>query len=774
MEQARDTYEAIRTEIDALLGSYQAAERSATEQRLLSVLRRLEVCKEDAGGCSNATPEQPAPTKLAPANLESLLLPVIVHLQQERPSQEVPNTSNVVAFLNDDFKLLLHDRNFVSMLQHSSKSRVSHVVSVCGDTHVGKSTLIGQLLDPSCESKPDVASATQNEPTTSNVNYFDTIWNSSSQRGIRFLDFEGENGGKPPKWVLRDQLDAILSRMTLAEYQERRRAAVSSNMTRVAFVVSDVVIFVWNESFSNASYTQRVVKMVQNATERIDSAVAPSLILVYNKCGLDEPFDVAEATNTFFSNTENEGLRHFYSDVKCICIPHKEQVKKIRREGMAPYFIDGEEIFNLQIEKFKGLITEMLSKKLESRERNGILFSDFLWCIIFREVINRFESKLLMGQILASILRPQTYLVAIVMDFFLALYRYNKIYNKDHFLRCRGVAIDMLACMVSAGIRNKQNEYDRFVVTHLNSAEFQKNVCDMFDELTTHVHRLAPCEAALPQLDSAAQAIYCSQEQVCHTLFHRTSANVFVPSTSDAVLTRLGENLKYFLKLGYKPSWAGQHVFAYPKTPEQEHAEFTEKVKMYSQSLPTNFFLTCVNILQHGTALAKNKPYSNYSEQCWICLSHPPDTPLSGCKHIFCNSCVRQLCAVQDNAAGMCDYSYRIYPDRCPICNSKFVLPMVSEQSVLQMQPVAVPILDLAVQPQAMPAFLPSAFPHQLIAMSPQPVPMPPVIAFPPLPPQQQCAWLPPQSPPPLQQATVPPVTAGFPLYFAAPPEPGK
>jgi hypothetical protein len=50
----------------------------------------------------------------------------------------------------------------------------------------------------------------------------------------------------------------LLKAMGVSEYQERRRRAVSENMPRAAFVTSDIMIFIWNESFANASYMKRV------------------------------------------------------------------------------------------------------------------------------------------------------------------------------------------------------------------------------------------------------------------------------------------------------------------------------------------------------------------------------------------------------------------------------------------------------------------------------------------------------------------------------------
>jgi hypothetical protein len=97
--------------------------------------------------------------------------------------------------------------------------------------------------------------------------------------------------------VLYNLLTMIL---TSLEYQERRRRAVSENIPRLAFVTSDIVIFVGNESFANATYMKRVRKLVYDATESVDSAQSPALLLIYNKCSLDEEFDPDICTKQFF------------------------------------------------------------------------------------------------------------------------------------------------------------------------------------------------------------------------------------------------------------------------------------------------------------------------------------------------------------------------------------------------------------------------------------------------------------------------------------------
>ena len=73
--------------------------------------------------------------------------------------------------------------------------------------------------------------------------------------------------------------------------------------------------------------------MVLESVQTIDSAQSPALVLVFNKCDLDEEFDVEKTTANFFANVENEDIKRFYSEIKCICIPHQDSVKKVKAPG---------------------------------------------------------------------------------------------------------------------------------------------------------------------------------------------------------------------------------------------------------------------------------------------------------------------------------------------------------------------------------------------------------------------------------------------------------
>ncbi|KAH3761808.1 hypothetical protein Pelo_6293 [Pelomyxa schiedti] len=736
-------------------------QRAELESAVWTVLRNIVWFK----ACSSGTSAEFA--KHA-TELESKLLPLVVQLERisEQPANRSAELANEIAHLDDDFKLVLTESNFFPLLSSSSKTHVSKVIAVCGDTHVGKSTLISELLGES-ECKPDVAGPQQSEPTTANVHYFDAAWTPVESK-VRFLDFEGENGGRLPKW-LNETFGELLDKLSITEYQEKRRRAVSENLARLAFVMTNIVIFVWNESFANASYLQRVAKLVHNSVESVDSAISPALILIYNKCGLDECFDVEQATAQFFSNPENENLLNLYSEVKCVAIPHKDQVKKIRREGLPPYIIDGEEIFKLQMGKLKDLIGDICQRQLTVREQHGLLFSDYVWSILFREVLARFGEKLRMGQILGTILKPHTLAVAQALDFFLSTYRFGKLYNKEQFLRCRESAFDMLACLIATNIRDKQEIYDRFIITHLKSASFRESAIEMYNELHQHIHKLSPCEAYFPQQRPGEPPAYCTQEQICHAKVHRTTTKINAPSTADSLLTRVEENFKYALSIGYKPTWNGAHQFSYPRLIEEEQRDFLEKLQMIAQAMPSSFFLTKVNALQYATSSAKRKKLQNQSDFCWICLINLPNVKLNGCKHVFCSSCIKVLSTIVEGSAGVGDQTFLVSPDKCPICEIRFTrsednppksIPKSAEFARIfgDAKPLPLPQLPttsttpLPSAPVESP--VPSPTLHRQVSMSPQNSPSLPLL------PQHHTSQITPTAPPmPVITLPIPPKT---------------
>lgn len=117
----------------------------------------------------------------------------------------------------------------------------------------------------------------------------------------------------------------------------------------------------------------------------MESAYSPSLVLIYNKSSLDDEMDVELCTKQFFENVENEALLQLYSSITCICLPHFEQMKKVKGHGKTLY-VDGEEIYNLQINKLKQIINQKLEMRIHKKEENGFLCSEKVWTTLFKFV----------------------------------------------------------------------------------------------------------------------------------------------------------------------------------------------------------------------------------------------------------------------------------------------------------------------------------------------------------------------------------------------------
>eukprot|EP01114_Cavostelium_apophysatum_P014917 TRINITY_DN3976_c0_g1_i1.p1 TRINITY_DN3976_c0_g1~~TRINITY_DN3976_c0_g1_i1.p1 ORF type:complete len:1053 (+),score=230.57 TRINITY_DN3976_c0_g1_i1:184-3342(+) len=564
---------------------------------------------------------------------------------------------NELARFDDHFKLVVNEANWSRLLATANKKQISNIVAVCGDTHVGKSTLISSLLKETqteLQVKPEVAAPNQNSPTTAHIQFYDSNDTIENLSRIRYLDLEGENGGKPPRNALSEKLEALLGLLGITEYQQRRRKAVSENMPRLGFVTSDVIVFVWNESFANASYMNRVRKLVNDATESVDSASAPALILIYNKCSLDEEFDIDKCTAQFFENEENLEIKKLYSTVKTLCIPHLDQVKKVKAPGRPTLLIDGEEIYALQIQKLHKLIQDLLSQRMRLREQEGLLYSEYVWCLLFRTVLDRFDRKLRMAEILCSIVKPRELLAVKAFDFFRETYAFAGIRNKQRFLECRESAFQMLACLFVDHMRAKQEEYDKWIINTMKSLSFKQELERVFSDLYVHLRNLEPCECIFPQ-EGGNSRIFCTTERMVHGLYHRSSEKVFGASADPQALVRIYQNIKAWLKIGYKPVWEGMHQFTYPESYQTELNIFVNTIQMLSKTLASNYFLTRISIMQKAINSSPNNSSSNNTDSgfCWICLTGLADVMLSPCKHVYCSGCILQLSKVTRDQVGL-------------------------------------------------------------------------------------------------------------------------
>ena len=213
----------------------------------------------------------------------------------------------------------------------------------------------------------------------------------------------------------------------------------------------------------------------------------------------------------------------------------------------------------------------------------------------------------------------------------------------------------------------------------------------MLRDLLDHIDRLAPCSAVYPGSYTGGNMtpILCTQERMCHGSFHRTTKRVNLPSTATKKVTRLLESVQFWVGVGYRPTWPGEHELVNPKDPAQELDEFLNMIELLSRVLASNYFLTRVSILQKSLLYCSDRKQPNTSSSCWLCLKSIANRQLDTCRHVFCAKCVEQLTQVlpsqvpvEVNPAQEAESGFvpTIGPSKCPICFQCFRDTLSSEQ----------------------------------------------------------------------------------------------
>lgn len=120
-----------------------------------------------------------------------------------RDARAIESRHEVVALLphragTGRWQLLLNYHNWNAFRKDSEAEDPTMVVSFLGDTEVGKSHTIRELMDPS-EERPFVQRGSeQNQSTTTGVNLYPCRSLVGSNVAVMMLDYEGEHGSELP------------------------------------------------------------------------------------------------------------------------------------------------------------------------------------------------------------------------------------------------------------------------------------------------------------------------------------------------------------------------------------------------------------------------------------------------------------------------------------------------------------------------------------------------------------------------------------------------
>jgi len=311
------------------------------------------------------------------------------------------------------------------------------------------------------------------------------------------------------------------------------------------------------------------------------------------------------------------------------------------------------------------------------RESTGGLYSFNVWLLLFKMVLEKFDQKLRMAEILTMVLKPNNESMANnIFKYFVDAYGYRDRTSKTDFLRCREAAIQMLAVQFVDHLRAKQEEMDKFIIYSFRSETFKNEAALVFNEFIAMADRITPCEGSLVCPDG--REVRCTQEKLMHGPVHRTSERVYAGLSEDK-LARVFENMSGWLRIGYRPTWPGMHSFSYTRSDNEELEKFRENTELLSQTLgPSSYFLTKISILQKMMLGVKDVTKANNTQYCWICIKNYPDKVLEPCGHVFCSACVTLMLQLLEDQVSVSlkqdtDEPYGVLQkEHCPLCSKPY------------------------------------------------------------------------------------------------------
>jgi hypothetical protein len=268
-------------------------------------------------------------------------------------------------YCNDIMTIEPQYDNINILLENDHHQIPIYVTSFIGSTHSGKSTLIQSLS----QQKINVARVGCEQPTSANINYYDL---PREDKIDRFLDFEGNSAGnKLPS----DENITLPSNFSETQYCRLRRIAVSK-LPGLAYVVSDIIVFVANVDFADyETFYEKIQKIaIDQATSNIDEAEKPSLILVSNRIAdqnNNEYYDIDRITSNFIEliGEDFQELSKYYLGIKCVRIPNWNATS-----------ID---FYNQQIIRLRAIIHKTQEERSTYKIQTGTTYNPKLWTNLF-------------------------------------------------------------------------------------------------------------------------------------------------------------------------------------------------------------------------------------------------------------------------------------------------------------------------------------------------------------------------------------------------------
>lgn len=407
-------------------------------------------------------------------------------------------------------------------------SQPSRVVGVVGATAVGKSWLVGKLLEANAV-KPsrleEHFDGVTLQSMTSDINLYQDYANM-----VYYIDFEGTYGTQPLQ-LNHSQHQEFLERCPdPAAWEESRRGMLKDFFQpAIAYLTCNVVIFMTREKLVCRRSLEECEHFAQAANGRVLSALPPALILIQNCCRPSEGiFKNPQCTEAFMRThmgSDLRGWQNYFRSIDCFCIP--DEYIMCKRSGF-----DGEQVCEQVLASLKETIAARLDEDVAIRVQHQAKLSQVQWFSVLSALCRIVNDRdtVQMSQIYVRTTGSSDGLGELKSGLL-------QMMTKATSVKCR--VASSVALIARYAIRRE-----------LDNEEIKRAV--------NYLMALFPCGAVAPEgverFDGTGEPVCCGQMRLFHGNLHRSSTLV---RTIDADwLQGLGE----WFRGGVTHAWPGCFV----------------------------------------------------------------------------------------------------------------------------------------------------------------------------------------------------------------------
>ena len=268
--------------------------------------------------------------------------------------------------------------------------------------------------------------------------------------------------------------------------------------------------------FSNSTnYLTRCREFALKANDGVSQVLHPPvLIIIQNKASLAQTQNHETITSKFFEihGQEAAALRPYFSEIKCFCLPHRDQIQRTKNG-----ILDGHAIFGEQMTDMKEILLTIRNRNAERSLTHG------QWLYLLQRVLQIVQSgnSVSLHTLLSEIVvQDDDETIGIVRRCFLFTYSIKNIHSRGWFDQCSQRAMRVMAhCLATKAYHQRELMSERIIREQCQRA---------LEQLACVLDEFQPCEALYTgkgrsaKNEDAERPVFCYKHKGVHGAEHRT------------------------------------------------------------------------------------------------------------------------------------------------------------------------------------------------------------------------------------------------------------